>query len=207
MKLYYYLVCVFLFVTSFKTFAQDSRVLITEEKKRKRVNLYAENTTKDSLNIFLLVFPEGFRRSASQPKLTDIAPKQKILMTTLIELGDNSTNTYTYELIITDRRDDINLSFKKNTIDIEKTITDKVVVFSREGCEKCDYLNKVLVEKRIAHRNFDVKKDAKLYKQFLAFMSKKYPNKEIVQMPVVWNKTYLIFGYDEVEDVLLELEK
>ncbi len=188
-------------------FAQDTRVLITEEKKGKRVTLYAENTTKDSLNIFLLIFPEGFRRSAKQPKLTDIGPKEKILMTTMIELGDNSPSTYTYELIITDERDDINLSFEKNTIDIEKTITGRVVIFSREGCEKCDYLNKVLEEKRIAHRNFDIKKDKELYNQFLAFLDKKYPNKKIAQLPVVWNKTYIIFGYDEVEDMLLELEK
>lgn len=193
------------FIVGFGLFAQDSRIIITEEKIGKRVTVFAENTSKDTLNIFLMIFPEGFRRSASQPKLTNIAPKEKLLMTTLIELG-TKPSSYSYELFVNDEEQNINMSFEKNVIDIEKVITGKVVIFSNDLCEKCDYLSKVLDEKRIAHRNFNITEDKVLYNQFLYFIEKKYPNKKIAALPVVWNKDYLIFGYTDVEDVLMQLK-
>lgn len=59
------------------TNAQQEQVLISEKKTGKRLVLMAENTTADTLNVFLMVFAEGYRRSADKPILKDIPLFQK----------------------------------------------------------------------------------------------------------------------------------
>ncbi|NNM09630.1 MAG: hypothetical protein HKO61_10680, partial [Flavobacteriaceae bacterium] len=54
--------------------SQGLKVLIKEQKSGKRLVLVAENKTQDTLNVFLMVNAEGYRRSASKPVIKNIPP-------------------------------------------------------------------------------------------------------------------------------------
>ncbi len=193
-----------IFLFSIQSYSQDEKVLITERKKGKKVMLFAENTTKDTLNIFLMVNAEGYRRSASKPQLQDLPPHSKTEMITLIELTD-TPSSYTYDLIVNGEQQGISLTHVRGTIDIEKTIAGKLVLFSEKECEKCTLLENILISNDTQFRNLDIREDEILYDQFIAFIHKKYPAKTKIRLPVIWNKNHVIFGYDNLEKLLSEI--
>ncbi len=201
----YKIVLVFFFGISFYGWSQESRVLITEKKRGKRIVLMAENTTTDTLNVFLMVLSEGYRRSASKPVLKNLPPKSKMPMATLIELTD-VPSSYTYNLIVNEKQFDIHHAFDKPTKDIEKVIKDKLVLFSKPGCDRCELLSETLTQNGIAHREFNVEDDLLLYQQFMVFIKKDAPDKKQIRFPVIWNKSYTIYGYDSVVVLLNELK-
>jgi glutaredoxin len=151
-----------------------------------------------------MVNAEGYRKSASKPKLVDIPPNSRLPMATLIELTDVPSH-YTYELIVNEKEMAIAIEHDKATIDIENTITGKLVIFSEEGCDKCDLLDTMLTSERVQFRNLDIREDPELYKQFIAFIHKKFPSKTEIRLPVIWNKDHVIFGYDDIQAVLKNL--
>lgn len=196
---------IFLFM-SLPFIGQEERVLITEEKNGKRTVLFAENTSRDTLNVFLMINAEGYRRSASQPQLRDLPPNSRTPMITIIERADVPSH-YTYELIVNEKKMPIKIARDKTTIDIESIITGKLVIFTEDGCEKCDLLNTVLISQRVQFRNFDIGEDPVLYEQFIAFVNKKFPSKTIMRLPVIWNKDHVIFGFDELSEIMTEIIK
>lgn len=200
-----------LFLLSFFLFAygnffgQGLQVLITEEKNGKRVELFAENKTSDTLNVFFLIKAEGYRRSAAKPILKDLPPNSKVPMTTLIEL-DGETSQYTYDLIINKERKDISIKFTPEARDIRSIVQDRLVLFVAPGCDKCTALSEALTEKRITHKAFDIHQDPTMYRQFMSFIERMLTSETKIKFPVIWNNDYVIFGYDELETIVDELE-
>ena len=186
------------------SYSQDGRIIISEKIQGKRISLLAENTTSDTLNIFLMVISEGYRRSADRPVVKNIPPNSKVPMMTMIELA-NTPSSYSYNLIINDQENDLQFSRVKEEIDIERVIHNKLVIFTKTNCDKCDLLSSTLEAKDFNFRNFNIDDDRALYNQFLAFIQKKQPEKLVIKFPVIWNKDHTIFGYDSLEEVLGEL--
>ncbi|HPF11628.1 MAG TPA: glutaredoxin [Flavobacteriaceae bacterium] len=187
------------------TNAQQEQVLISEKKTGKRLVLMAENTTADTLNVFLMVFAEGYRRSADKPILKDIPPFSKVPMTTLIELS-GIPSSYTYDLIVNENRDNsVSVTYEKQVVDIENVLKGKIVIFSISNCEKCEVLVALLESERVNFRNFNLDEDPSLYRQFMNFINNELKENTQIRFPVIWNKTYTIFGYDELEKVAGEL--
>lgn len=194
----------FLLLYSCQLFSQELQVLITEKKKGKRVVLYAENRTQDTLNVFLLVNADGYRKSASKPVLKNIAPKTKVPMITLIELSESPM--YTYDLIVNEEEFDLNFTYEKQATDIEKIIEGRLVIFSMPNCDKCNLLAATLENKRTPHKVFDITENAVIYSQFMAFIERSLTVETKIQFPVIWNKDHTIFGYDDLELLLNELD-
>ncbi len=194
-----------LFFFSFQGFSQDLKVLITEKKTGKRVVLIAENKTQDTLNVFLMVHAEGYRRSASKPVLKDLPPLSKTPMITLIELT-GVPHQYTYELIVNERKTELQFTVNKKANDIERTLTNRVVVFSKNNCPKCELLTSLLTSKRIQYRDLNIEKDQALYRQFMVFMESRLDAQTKIRFPVIWNKDHAIFGYDNIEEIVQELD-
>ncbi|GHC63326.1 glutaredoxin [Ulvibacter litoralis] len=180
--------------------SQEKRILISEKKQGKRTILFAENTTKDTLNVFFMVLSEGYRRSANRPTIKDIPPHSKTPMITLIEISGTAAS-YEYTLVVNEEENNLNFTPEKKEKDIEKVITNKLVVFTMNDCEKCTELSASLENKGISHRAFNIHEDDMLYNQFIAFIEKKSPDTLKIQFPVIWNKTHHIFGYDTLEDI------
>lgn len=196
----------FFLIAAFSTYAQGLKVLITEKKKGKRIVLLAENKTADTLNVFLMVNATGYRKSASKPVIKNIPPSKKIPMITLIEL-DGEKPQYTYDLIVNKEEMDENITHDNQVKDIEKNIQDRVVIFSTEGCEKCTALAKALTKNRVKHRVFDIQENPVIYRQFMTFIEGELTVETKIRFPLIWNKTYPIFGFEELETMLLELEE
>lgn len=179
----------------------NEKISITEKKTGKRIVLFAENKTQDTLNIFLMVTSEGYRRSASKPIIKDILPLSKTPMITLIELTDIPSN-YTYKLIVNDEPLNINVHFNKEIEDIEKVIQGNLVLFTEDNCEKCTLLETMLTAQRTGYQSFNIRQDKRMYQQFIQFINKHFPEKTKLRLPIIWNKTEVILGYDNLEDVL-----
>ena len=194
----------FFLITAWSAQAQELKVLITEKKQGKRLELIAENKTADTLNVFLAVKAEGYRRSASKPVIKDIPPYSKVSMITLIELA-NTESRYTFDLVVNDRETAVEMDYDHKERDIERVIRGQVVLFTVEGCEKCELLSAMLSAQRISFRSFDIHQDRKLYGQFMSFIERRLTNETKIRFPVIWNRDDVIFGYDEVEDVMQEL--
>lgn len=190
---------------STSAWAQGLKVLLKEEKTGKRVVLVAENLTLDTLNVFLLVNAKGYRKSASKPVIKNLPPQSKVPMITLIELA-NQESTYTYDLIVNEEENNFELSFNSQIKDIQKNIQGKLVVFTAPGCQKCEALSAELTSARMNHRMWDIKKDATIYKQFMAFIERSLTTETKVRFPVIWNRTEVIFGYEDLNQIIKELQ-
>ncbi len=186
--------------------AQDSRIVISEKKQGKRLVFMAENVTQDTLNVFFMVRSEGYRRSADRPTIQFINPGESKALMTLIELA-NVTSSYDYTLVVNDEDYSLNITNEKKTIDIEKQISNRVVLFTDPECEKCQLLHTELDVNKIEHQVFDISKDPELYKQFTAFIAKKYPKLQAMRLPVIWNKNELLFGWNQLDDIISTLKK
>ncbi len=198
-------ISIFLLFFAFSSYSQDLKVLVTEKKTGKRVVLVAENKTQDTLNVFLMVHAEGYRKSASKPVLMDLLPGKKTPMITLIELS-GVPHHYTYELIINEQKTELQFTVNKKANDIARIISNKVVIFSKDSCPKCDLLTSLLTSKRIQHRSLNIDSDRALYRQFMVFVEPKLTVETKIKFPVIWNKNYVIFGYDSIEEVLNKLD-
>lgn len=182
-------------------YAQETRVLISEEKKGKRITLYGENTTQDTLNVFFMVQSEGFRRSADRPTIKFINPGEKISLITMIELA-NVPSSYNYTLVVNEEENNKSITHEKPTIDIEKQVTGKLVLFIDEDCQKCEYLKTLLTNNRIKYQLFDIDGDPELFHQFNLFVKKKHPEVDAIRLPVIWNKNEMLLGFDDANDIL-----
>lgn len=200
-----FLLFLFLFGLAFVTKAQDSRIKISEKKQGKRLVFTAKNVSQDTLNVFFMVRSEGYRRSADRPTIKFINPGESVNLITLIELT-NVPSSYDYTLVVNDDDYTLDLTNKKSTIDIEKQITDRVVLFTEETCEKCQLLHTELDVNKINHQVFDIAKDPELYKQFVTFIQKRYPELQAMRLPVIWNKDELLFGWDQLDQVIDKLK-
>lgn len=196
---------VILLFCQLNVFSQGLKVLISEEKSGKRITLFAENKTADTLNVFLTVNAEGYRRSASKPVVKDIPPAERIPMITLIEL-DGVASRYTFEMVVNDTSSDRAFSYEEPERDIERVIKGQLVIFSADECQKCELLSEQLTEKHIQHRMFNIIEDAVLYGQFMSFIERRLTGATKIRFPIIWNKDDVIFSYDNVEEILTLLE-
>jgi glutaredoxin len=187
--------------------SQQEKVVITEKKKGKRIVLMAENKTTDTLNVFIMLTAQGYRRSADRPVVMNIPPRKKVHVMTLIEMEDQESS-YTYNLIVNKNLDNsLTLEPEEDVVDIENVLKGKVVVFSKTDCKKCDNLSAFLFRDQVNHRNFNISEDPKLYSQFMNFIDKELQETTKIRFPVIWNKTYTIFGYDDLEKTVEEISK
>lgn len=185
--------------------AQEDRIAISEKKSGKRVVIYAENTTNDTLNVFFLVHAEGYRRSASKPILKNVAPKSKVPLTTLIELAD-VPSSYTYELIVNQGEQPVALDYENEAPDIESVLHGKLVIFTIPNCEKCSALTTQLLSTRTPHKEFNINEDPVLYRQFMSFIEGSLTTETRIKFPVIWNKSYTLFGYEDLDTLISELK-
>ncbi|MEZ4778765.1 MAG: glutaredoxin domain-containing protein [Flavobacteriaceae bacterium] len=200
------IILILLFTTTF-SLAQKEKIIVTEKKQGKRITLFAENTTKDTLNVFIMLTAQGYRRSADRPVVMNIPPKKKVNVMTLIEMDDQESS-YTYNVIVNEKQKNaIAIDPVKEVADIETILKGKLVIFSKTDCPKCETLSAFLYKEQLNHRVFNIDEDPKLYRQFMNFIDKELQETTKIRFPIIWNKTYTIFGFDNLEQVVTEISK
>ena len=197
----------FLLTATVLGFSQSEKVSLLEENQGKRTHLFVQNHTADTLNVFLRVAAEGFRRSADKPILKDLLPHSKTKMTTLIAL-EGIPSTYTYDLIVNEFRDNaISVAHDSEVIDISETLNGKLVLFTKGECGKCQLLEALLTSEHIPHQNFNIEEDMALYEQLLQFLEKQNNLPETLNFPIIWDREKVLFGYEDLQEVLNRLRK
>ena len=186
--------------------SQAEKVVISEKKQGKRVTLMAENKTLDSLNVFLMVKSEGYRRSADRPVLTTLPPKSNTPLIVLIELTDVPSN-YSYDLIVNDEENKVSMAYNPQIPELEKHIKDKLVIFIKDDCFKCANLIAALQKNRIQHSVIDVNRDDAVNAQFEAFLKRHGGNNLRFPLPTVSNKGKISFGYDNLNSLVEYLQE
>jgi len=200
-----FIILILCFVSFGSAFSQSEQVRIYEVKKGKRLIIMAENTTQDTLNVFLRVLSEGYRRSADKPILKNLLPFSNTEMTTLIELKD-VPSSYSYDLIVNDGlNNEIDLSYEPTVVDISSQLAGKLVIFTIDNCDKCSLLASLLEAQRIQHQSFNIQQDKTLYEQFMKFIGEPTQDNEKIRFPVIWNKDHTLFGFDDIQTVLKAL--
>jgi len=183
----------------------NSTIEIIEQKRGKLTDLYAQNKTEDTLNIFFLVHAKGYRKSASKPIITNIPPFSSIRLTTLIELT-SEPSSYTYDLVINGNATDTSFDYEDLPKDIEKIINRKIVLFTGINCEKCTELITALDENKVRYEVIDINEKPVYYRQFIAHIQSELTVNTRIRLPLIWNKDHVIFGYDDLNDILGYLE-
>lgn len=188
---------------------QHKHVKLTEEKKGKRITLYANNTDSLSYDIFLKVDTKDFRRSSTRPILRNIAPNSKIKLLTLIQLNGtegkyNTTfivNEVAYAIEV--EKDHEGLDFK-----IDEALKDKeVTLYTKNDCLICPDTKRILNNNKIAFTEYNIDKDStnylKIIKDFKNNTNKNFDNK----IPVLKVNTAIYNKIESVEDFITALRE
>jgi hypothetical protein len=151
-----------------------------------------------------MVISEGYRRSATGPTVKDIPPNSKVSMMTMIERA-NTPSSYSYNLIINDQKNDLQFNWVTEEINIVRVLNNKLVIFTKTNCNKCDLSLLTLEAKNSNFRAFNINEDRLLYDQFSSFIKKIQPEKIVLKFLVIWNKDHIIYSFDSLDEVFGKL--
>ncbi|MGB1210008.1 MAG: glutaredoxin family protein [Lacinutrix venerupis] len=167
------------------SFGQNNHkyVKLSEEKKGKRITIYATNTDSISYDVFLKVDTKDFRRSSNRPIIRNIAANSKIKLMTLIQLNGTEGN---YDSVFVVNEVAYALEFNKDheAIDfkLDKAIKDKkVTIFTKDDCLICPDTKRILTNNKIAFTEYNIDKDSinylKIIKEFRADKENLFENR------------------------------
>jgi len=172
---------ILLLLVTLNCFSQNDHkyVKLTEQKKGKRVTLYAQNTDSIPYDIFLKVETKDFRRSSNRPVLRTIPPESKVKLLTLIQLTGSEgqynsifvVNEVAYKLEIF--KDKEALEFK-----LDNAINNvKVDLFTKNDCSICPNAKTILNRNKIKFTEYNIDQDSTHYNNIIkAFKTKKGDN-------------------------------
>ncbi len=177
------LVLILLLSTSAYSQNDHEYVKLKEEKKGKRLNLYAVNTDTISYDIFLKVETKDYRRSSNRPILRTIAPKSKAKLMTLIQLA-NTEGKYNSVFIVNEVAYalEIDKDFEALSFKLDKAIKDKkVTLYTKDDCLICPDVKRILIDNKIGYTEYNIDKDStnyiKIIKEFQADKQNRFENR------------------------------
>ncbi|WP_290698912.1 glutaredoxin domain-containing protein [Lacinutrix sp.] len=183
MKTYLTLIAFLLFTIN--SFAQNDHefVKLSEEKKGKRLTLYATNTDSISYDIFMKIETKDYRRSSNRPIIRNIAANSKIKLMTLIQLAETEGN-YNSVFVVNEVAYtlDINKDHEGLDFKLDRAIKDKkVVLFTKDDCVICPDTKRILENNKIAYTEYKIDKDStnylKIIKEFKADKKNRFENR------------------------------
>jgi glutaredoxin len=184
----------FLLIT-INSFAQNDHefVKLSEEKKGKRLKLYATNTDSISYDVFLRVVTKDYRRSSNRPTILNVPPNSKVELITLIQLV-GSEGQYDSTFIVNEVAPALEID--KNYNELDKRLNNaienqKVVLFTSNDCNICTDAKRVLGESKIGFTEYNIDEDASKYlKAVEEFQTDKNPIKTTLPLLKVNERFY-----------------
>lgn len=191
----------FFLLTAFRaTYSQEKNsVYLVEDKQKKRTIIYVQNDTNEDKSVFLKVNPIGYRKSAQRPTIKKIPANSKLQMMILIPLKD-VTSSYTYNLIINDKLETIDIDRnknQKNEAPVSSILKSELIVFTKKQCTKCQILISKLKHEHVKFREVNI--DSKnRYRDYLwELLDKEGYDKNTVRIPLIVKNGALIHPIDD----------
>ena len=182
------------------TVLENKAVKLIEEKLEKRWLLYAQNTTEEEKEVFLMVQGDGFRRSADRPVIKQVPPGEKILMLTLIPLKEAQP---TYSTIFTfdnklQKIEKNHSDYAQEYINIRPIKVNEITVYVGDECPKCDILVNHLNMKHITFRKMDVNRHHAVHEFMFNQLKDSISEAQLISLPVIQYKNQRHFNIDNI---------
>ncbi|WP_452224110.1 glutaredoxin family protein [Lacinutrix chionoecetis] len=180
-----YLTLLTILLLTCNCFAQNEHkyVKLSEEKKGKRLTLYATNTDSLSYDIFLKVDTKDFRRSSNRPIIRNIAANSKIKLMTLIQLAGTEGN-YESVFVVNEVAYSLELDKDFEALDfkLDRAIKEKkVTIFTKDDCLICPDTKRILDNNKIRYTEYNIDKDStnylKIIKEFKTNKQSRFENR------------------------------
>lgn len=180
-----YITIIIYFLLSINIFAQNEHkfVKLTEEKKGKRVTLYATNIDSISYDIFLKVDTKDFRRSSNRPIIRTITANSKIKLITLIQLA-NTEGNYNSVFVVNEVAYALDINKDHDALDfkLDSALKNKkVTLYTKDDCLICPKTKHILEKNKITYTEYNIDKDStnylKIIKEFKADKNNRLKNR------------------------------
>ena len=181
-----FLFCFNLHQTCYSQVSANPHVKLVEQKKGKRLQLYAKNTDTIPYIIFLRVNTTDYRRTSKRPILKEIPGQSTILLKTLILLEGKEGN-YEPTFIVNEVTTNLAITKSVENFDIkisEAKLDTKVLIFTNTDCELCETAITILEDNAINFENLDVS----INSEALVLLKKELGNKNTtpsVKFPLI----------------------
>jgi len=191
-----YITLIAFLLLSLNSFTQNEHkfVKLSEEKKGKRVTLYATNTDSISYDLFLKVDTKDFRRSSKRPIIRNIAANSKIKLLTLIQLA-NTEGKYESIFVVNEVAYALDIKKDREVLDfkLDRALKEKkVTLYTKDDCLICPDTKRILDNNKIAYTEYNIDKDStnylKIIKEFQANKEKRFKNR--IPLLKVGDKVY-----------------
>ncbi len=203
------LILALLLTTSVFSQNEHEYVKLKEEKKGKRLSLYAENTDTISYDIFLKVETKDYRRSSNRPILRTVAPKSKIKLMTLIQLA-NTQGKYNSVFIVNEVAYalEIDKDFEALNVKLDKAIKDKkVTLYTKDDCLICPDAKQILTNNKIAYTEYNIDKDSINYLKIVKEFQKNKSNGNKNRIPLLKIENKIYNNIETVDDFIVALQE
>jgi glutaredoxin len=182
---------------------------ITEEKTDKNIILSAVNNTNEPLEITFNLNHQGVDLDKPLPIVMTIAPKSP---TKLITLTIRPNESYSYETSLSYKKprklvevkaNDMKASAKTTSIQMN---TNKVNVFTQNGCGRCSFVIKYLEENKIPYVELNTSAHAPNGDLMWAELEKGGFKGGNVTMPVIYNNGKIHYSIADLQKFVAELK-
>ncbi len=189
--------------------AQQNGVTIVEKKGPKRHLLYAKNDADASRSVFLKVVASGYRRRADRPVIKLIPPKSEVLMMTLIPLRD-TISSYTYIYVANTEEENLGIIREKNpteSLGMNDFIESRNLIFTNNGCDKCDLLIGMLQEKRKTFRKVDIREKDWAFDYAVRYLENRGEKLDTIALPMALLKGKVIQPIPDLSSFVRAVEE
>lgn len=201
MKTYLTLLTCLLITISCFSQNEHEFVKLSEEKKGKRLKLYATNTDSIAYDVFLRVVTEDFRRSSNRPTIMNVPAKSKVELITLIQLV-GTEGKYTTTFIVNEVAPTIEVDKSETWLDVrlDDALKDqKATIFVSNDCSICKEAKRILGENNIAFTEYNIDDNAAEYLEAVeTFQTDKKPIK--TTLPLLKIKDQFYKNINSIED-------
>ncbi|MFD2541966.1 glutaredoxin family protein [Lacinutrix gracilariae] len=156
--------CYLFFFISVLSFAQNNHTHISIEKKesKKKVEVFAVNSSSTDYELFLKINATGFRKIANNTFTKVIPANSKVQMVTLLKISE--VNNISFGMIVSEIEQEKQANAITFTFAEDKK-NKPVILFVKDYCDLCENTIKLFSDNNIIHTIYNIDEDLEYYQK------------------------------------------
>ena len=156
--------CYLFFFISVLSFAQNNHAHISIEKKesKKKVEVFAVNSSSTDYELFLKINATGFRKIANNTFTKVIPANSKVQMVTLLKISE--VNNISFGMIVSEIKQEKQANAITFTFAEDKK-NKPVILFVKDYCDLCENTIKLFSDNNIIHTIYNIDEDLEYYQK------------------------------------------